>query len=429
LQKFQWSAEEQRKEPEQEGEKANKIEQPVPFTIQRRQPSPPLEIVRHAKEPTKVWVDLMLDEDWKGMEVLSTATQRDIEVQARTVFDTAVNIKNFHTPINGIKYYCVVDKLGNQLKEQDRRELQFHGGIPGTTQRREADEAERRKAQDQRWLKEQEMWQPPKVHRAESVPRPEATMSRGNQAPAVEKPQVERKKQDVLESLPQAGTRSEPQTIVPGGEKMTLEQIYALFPTEWSQIWDGEPRDGFRARTRKRRSEWMERFLKILYNGSAAAKSTCAFYIGMVQGKAGIKEEMAQKEAMALEIKAEQERIAREREEARNPENMTDGAIANEIRAFNQKKGNKARLDELKAEEWRRKGEAMRKKNEEAVERERQEQQRREENKMQIREAEERRLLIEREKLREEIEEKLKGYLNGPQSERLIERAKNHPQC
>jgi hypothetical protein len=42
----------------------------------------------------------------------------------------------------------------------------------------------------------------------------------------------------------------------------------------------------------------------------------------------------------------------------------------NEIKTFNQKKRNKTRLDELEAEEWRWKGQAMRVKNEEAAERE-----------------------------------------------------------
>jgi hypothetical protein len=119
---------------------------PSHITIQRRRPSPPLEIVRRTKDSEKVWADLVLDEDWKGMEVLMTATQRDIEVQARSIFDTAVNVKNFRPPFNGIKYYCVVDRLGNEMREQDRRELLYHGEVPGTTQRREADEAERRKA-------------------------------------------------------------------------------------------------------------------------------------------------------------------------------------------------------------------------------------------------------------------------------------------
>jgi hypothetical protein len=74
LQSFQWSAEDQvagNPEPTVKGD----IKQATPITIQKRQPSPPLEIIKRAKDPVKVWVDLMLDEDWKGMEVLPTATQ------------------------------------------------------------------------------------------------------------------------------------------------------------------------------------------------------------------------------------------------------------------------------------------------------------------------------------------------------------------
>jgi hypothetical protein len=115
LQTFRWSADDQGSQLQKELNVEHAAEpNPRHITIQKRQPSPPLEIIRKTKEVEKVWVDIVLDEDWKGMEVLATATQRDIEVQARSIFDTAVNIKNFRAPINGIKYYCVVDHLGNQ---------------------------------------------------------------------------------------------------------------------------------------------------------------------------------------------------------------------------------------------------------------------------------------------------------------------------
>jgi hypothetical protein len=83
------------------------------------------------------------------------------------------------------------------------------------------------------------------------------------------------------------------------------------------------------------------------------------------------------------------------------------------------------RLEELREEDWKRKREAARKRNEEAAEREKQEQLRREEKRKQIREAEERTRLFKREKLRTGIEERLQSQgMDGPEAERWIQRTK-----
>jgi hypothetical protein len=79
--------------------------------------------------------------------VLPTATERDIEGRARELFNTVVTIKNWSPPTNGIEYFRRKDEEGNHQREKDEFDRKLHGGVPVTTDRREADEAARGKAQ------------------------------------------------------------------------------------------------------------------------------------------------------------------------------------------------------------------------------------------------------------------------------------------
>jgi hypothetical protein len=256
----------------------------------------------------------------EGFEVLSTATQRDIEVEARPISDTAISIKNFRTPVNGITYYCRIDEIGNRMWEQDRRELQFHGGIPGITQRKNADEAERRRVQDLRWAKEHpvEVWQPPADIRAGSVPRADPSIertSRITRAPSAGKPLPEperrethrptrkptpgregthvpeqSKKEDPIEKL----TLEEEEPWVPYHvpdpakkepiirQRATPEWMNDFSPEEWTQQWDGEEEGGFRDRTTKGRRDWINRLVQELSKASSKKRAQYAFYVELI---------------------------------------------------------------------------------------------------------------------------------------------------
>jgi hypothetical protein len=286
LQTFQWSTESQ----DQVQKESAKEPSPKPFTVEKRQPSPPLQIVKRAKEPIKVWVDLVLDGvDWKSMEVERTATQSDIEVKARDIFDTAISIKNYHPPEQGIKYYCRVDEEENRRKEQNRREVQFRGGVPGTTQRREADEEERGRVQEQRQLRQQqEGLAVPQTARAGSVPRPGVEQSapqKAYRAPSAEKQRVTKEEP----RLPVHTARSPTPGRPPAKSQLINQKVTMLWMNDfspgaevWQQQWEGEPKSAYKYRTSKERDVWLSRTIKMLTRDKTKDQSKWAFYEDLI---------------------------------------------------------------------------------------------------------------------------------------------------
>jgi hypothetical protein len=160
------------------------------IVIQRRSPSPPLRIDRSSKASGKVLVDLVYAGQLISLEVLKSATQRDIEIEASEIFPSAINIYNFSPPVKGIKYKCGADYWGNKQREQEGWETESNGGAPGSTQRKEAEMEAWRTARDARKKEELDRKKASEKAKADRAAKRTGPRSR-SEGPSKELPELE----------------------------------------------------------------------------------------------------------------------------------------------------------------------------------------------------------------------------------------------